>query len=284
MEDRRSSTTTTHTTDATDAPTYRSAFRGWDTRAWIRAKPRRSAPFERGLLFFSPDAVAELRGHQTEVQSEATAELCVRHLQAHLAMTVVLELGPVNDACMVIRDSEYSPWFPAQLRHDALRVYADEAGHAEMTDDMATLVERATGIAPPTTPPAFVRTVKTLVAAAEPEHRDLVRFVAGVVSETLISVTLTRVPLDDRVQLAVRQLLADHAADERRHAALFRDAFACVWPRLTPDVRQAALRLVPELVLAFLEPEHAELAAAAAEPTLRLFREAGTPVPMTVSA
>lgn len=110
------------------------------------------------------------------------------------------------------------------------------------------------------------------------------RFLGGVVSETLITVTLTRVPLDDRVQLAVRQPLADHADDERRHAALFRDAFSYVWPRLAPDVRRAAALLVPQMVFAFLQLEYAELAAAAAEPTLRLFRDAGTPVPMTVSA
>jgi hypothetical protein len=273
--------------DGTDAPPcpgapaeerrYRSAFRSWDTRSWIRTKPHRTAPFERGLLFFSPDGDGSR-------DSDDVAERCIRRLQAHLAMTVRLELGPVNDACLVLRDSPYARWLPRQLRDDALRLYADEAGHAEMTNEMASDVERATGIAPPTATPPFVRCVADLVAAADPDRRDLVRFLGGVVSETLVTVTLTRVPLDDRVQLAVRQLLADHADDERRHAALFRDAFSYVWPRLAPDVRHAGALLVPQLVLAFLELEHAELAAAAAEPILRLFHEAGTPVPMTVSA
>jgi len=266
---------------------YRSAFRSWDTRAWIRTKPHRTAvPFERGLLFFSPDALPSAPpggdGPSDDNQQDVE-ERCIRHLQSHLAMTVPLELGPVNDACLALRDSAYSGWLPRQLRDDALRLYADEAGHAEMTNEMAAAVERATGIAPPTTTPPFVRCVADLVAAAGADQRDLVRFLGGVVSETLITATLTRVPLDDRVQIAVRQLLADHADDERRHAALFRDAFSYVWPRLAPDVRRAAALLIPRMVFAFLQLEHAELAAAAAEPTLRLFREAGTPVPMTVS-
>jgi hypothetical protein len=243
---------------------YRSAFRSWDTRAWIRAKPHRTAAFTRGLTFFTPDVVPIFTAPTARTPDETVVdELCVRHLQWHLAMTVGLELGPVNDAVAVIRDPDRAAWFARELRHDALRLYADEAGHAEMANGMADAVERATGIAAPTAPAPFARLVADAVAAAPEPVRDVVRLLAAFVSETLITTTLTLVPYDDRVQTAVRQLLADHADDERRHAVFFRDVFAATWPRLDPETRRVTGTLVPGLVHAFLAPDRDELAAAA---------------------
>ncbi|HEX7167193.1 MAG TPA: diiron oxygenase [Acidimicrobiales bacterium] len=244
---------------------YRSAFRSWDTTSWVRAKPHRTAPFDASLCFFTPDAVPLLALPEARwLRPEAREELSIRHLQWYLAMTVPLELGPVNDACTVIRDSAHSVAFPRGLRHDALRLYADEGGHAEMMSGMCDDVEVATGIAPPASPPQFVRRISELVRDADPAHRDLVRFAGGLVSETLISITLARVPLDDRVQLAVRQLLADHADDERRHGAFFRDAVSRLWPLVDADARRAVGVLIPAMLRAFLEPDRDELVATAA--------------------
>lgn len=251
--------------EAPDPVRYRSAFRSWDTKSWIRSKPHRAALFDARLAFFAPSAVPLLAIPEARrLPIDVRDDLCVRHLQWHLAMTVPLELGPVNDACIVIRDSEHTRTFPRELRHDVLRLYADEAGHAEMMSAMCDAVEDATGVAAPSGQPQFVRRVGELVAAAEPSRRDLVRFVAGLVSETLITVALTAIPLDDRVQRPVRELLADHAEDERRHAALFRDAVVRLWPALPLDARRAVGVLVPDMLLAFLEPDRAELAATAA--------------------
>lgn len=243
-------------------PGYRSAFRSWDSRAWVRAKPRRTAPFAPGRLLFTPEVVPLVGTRELPV--DVTEELCARHLQWHLAMTVRLETGPVNDAVTVIRDSPWASLFSRELRHDALRLYTDEAGHAEMTNYMAYDVERATGIGAPETPPPFVRRVRTAVDTAPDELRDLVRLLAAFVSETLITATLTRVPYDDRVQLAVRELVADHAEDERRHAVFFRDVMVRVWPRLDEQTRRDVGLLVPDLIGAFLEPDEDELVAAAA--------------------
>lgn len=239
---------------------YRSAFRSWDTRSWVRAKPRRTAPFRPGLAFFTPDVVPILAAGRTP-DATAVEELCVRHLQWHLAMTVGLELGPVNDAVAVIRDR--AAWFPRELRSDALRLYADEAGHAEMANAMAEAVERSTGIAPPEAPAPFARAVADAVAGAPEPLRDVVRLLAAFASETLITTTLTLVPYDDRVQAAVRELLADHAEDERRHAVFFRDVFAATWPRLDADARRVAGTLLPGMIHAFLAPDRAELVATA---------------------
>ncbi|HWL35485.1 MAG TPA: diiron oxygenase [Frankiaceae bacterium] len=247
--------------DSDEVP-YRSAFRLWDTRAWVRSKDHQSTAFDGGRAFFSPDVVPLLAVPESAALSpNAVQDVCARHLQWHLAMTEALEIGPVNDAVLVIREHAA---FPKELRRDALRLYTDEAGHAEMCAAMADAVERATGIAAPETVPPFVRLVAETVAAAPAEIRDAVRLLAAFVSETLISATLTRVPYDDRVQDGVRRLVADHAEDERRHAVLFRDVFARYWPSLDPGVRRAAGVLVPGLVHAFLAPDTDDLVAAAA--------------------
>lgn len=241
---------------------YRSAFRSWDTRAWVRSKPHQPTDFDDGRAFFTPEVVPLLALPEAAgLSRDAVDDLCARHLQWHLAMTVSLELGPVNDAVLVIREQ---PAFPKELRHDALRLYADEAGHAEMSAAMADAVERSTGIGAPATTAPFVRRARAAVAEAPEETRDAVRLIAAFVSETLISMTLTRVPYDDRVQHGIRRLISDHADDERRHAVLFRDVFARLWPGLDPDVRRSAGVLIPDLVHAFLAPDPAELAAAAA--------------------
>ncbi|HEX8003242.1 MAG TPA: diiron oxygenase [Mycobacteriales bacterium] len=242
---------------------YRTPFRSWDTRGWVRTKPHQSTEFDSGRAFFTPEVVPLLAlPAAAGLSRDAVDEVCARYLQWHLAMTVDLELGPVNDGVLVIREAR--DVFPNDLRTDALRLYTDEAGHAEMCQTMADAVQRGTGVAPPAGPPAFVRAVRAAVDAAPDETRDAVRLVAAFVSETLISATLTRVPYDDRVQVGVRQLVADHAEDERRHAVLFRDVFARYWPTLDPDVRRAVGVLVPGLVTAFLAPDDTELAAAAA--------------------
>ena len=244
-------------------PPYRTPFRSWDTRGWVRAKPHQSTEFADGRSFFTPDVVPLLAlPAASGLSRDAVDDLCARHLQWHLAMTVDLELGPVNDAVFVIRDT--GRVFPRELRTDALRLYTDEAGHAEMCATMADAVERATGVGAPAEPPPFVKAVRAAVAGADEEVRDAVRLIAAFVSETLISATLTRVPYDERVQTGVRQLVADHADDERRHAVLFRDVFARYWPSLDPDMRRAVGVLIPDLVHTFLAPDDTELANAAA--------------------
>jgi hypothetical protein len=81
-----------------------------------------------------------------------------------------------------------------------------------------------------------------------------------IVSETLISAILSDIPQDERVLTAVRELVADHAEDEGRHHAFFSSFFGCVWPQLTRVQRRLLGPLLPELVLAFLEPDFAALA------------------------
>ena len=81
-----------------------------------------------------------------------------------------------------------------------------------------------------------------------------------IISETLITGTLTKLPGDETVQQVVRGIAADHASDEGRHHAYFRNVFEYVWPRLPRVTRLKVGLLLPDMILAFLQPDSRALA------------------------
>jgi hypothetical protein len=103
--------------------------------------------------------------------------------------------------------------------------------------------------------PAFLRTLEDLVSREQPEHRPLIKLFFVIISETLITGSLVRLPKDDSVQKAVRDVANDHATDEGRHHAYFRKIFEYVWPRLPREMRRKIGILLPDMILAFLQPD-----------------------------
>ena len=81
-----------------------------------------------------------------------------------------------------------------------------------------------------------------------------------IVSETLISSILSGIPSDPRVVTAVRELVADHAQDEGVHHAYFSRLLEFTWPRLNKAHKAIIGPLLPEMVLAFLEPDFVAIA------------------------
>ena len=235
---------------------YRSAFGRWNERSWVRSKPHRLAPFEPQLEFFSA-TVAPLFSHP-EVQaagSEVRTSLLVLHLHDWLEFTEWLELGPVNRACELLRRKHFLQWLPAEMRADALKIYTDEAGHAEMSHALGEAVASATGVASLRLRPAFLDTFDRMVRSAEPEYEPLLTVLFATVSETLITGSLKQLPEDETVQRAVRDLAKDHEIDEGLHHAFFRNVFMSVWPRLPLEMRHLLGPLLPRMILAFLEPD-----------------------------
>jgi hypothetical protein len=284
---------------------YRSSFERWDEQSWVRAKPRRGAPFDPGLSYFSPDQCV-LLGHPEVARAPVREEILVHALYLYLEFTVRLETGPVNEVCAALRSPGFLSWLPSRMKEDALRIYTDEAGHAEMTDALRSAVRAATGVRPVRHEPWFLRELVRLGA----DRRPMVKLFSVIVSETLITDTLTRLPRDERVQRAVREVAADHAADEVRHHAYFRQLFEYLWPRLPDSERHVLGLLLPEIISAFLTPDVPALtgvlarypehfaeparvvaeaaagqpAARSARPTLAMLRQAGVLDPPDVAA
>lgn len=245
--------------------TYRSRFTHWDTQAWVRSKPRRGTEFGADRHYFSPDLCPPLAHPAVHAQpAEVLERLLVHHLYLYLEFTVRLETGPVNDACLLLREPTFLPWLPAGMRDDALRIYTDEAGHAEMSHTLMAAVRARTGVDPVPHEPRFLRELDRVYTSTDLDPL-LLRLFFVVVSETLITASLSRLPRDERVQVPVRELAADHAADEGRHYAYFRQLFEYLWPRLPAAERREIGTLLPRMMLAYLEPDEHAVAAVLAD-------------------
>jgi hypothetical protein len=141
------------------------------------------------------------------------------------------------------------------MKDDALKIYVDEGGHAEMSHVLMIEVEKTTKVGRLKIQPVFLKTLDDLVGREEPEYHSMIKLFFVIISETLITGTLVKLPKDETVQTAVRELASDHATDEGRHHAYFREVFEYVWPRLPREMRRKLGLLLPDMIMAFLEPD-----------------------------
>lgn len=239
---------------------YESHFLKWDELSYIRKKPRRATPFDRNLYFY-PEGLATLFAHPKvkKAPEHVRRKLLVLHLYNYLEFTVRLELGPVNEINKLLCHEEFLPWLPSQMRADAFKIYVDEGAHAEMSHVLMMAVQESTKVERLRLTPAFLRTLDGLVSGEQPEYRPLIKLFFVIISETLITGSLVKLPKDESVQRAVRDLANDHATDEGRHHAYFRKVFEYVWPRLPREMRRKVGVLLPDMILAFLQPDKSAL-------------------------
>jgi hypothetical protein len=108
--------------------------------------------------------------------------------------------------------------------------------------------------------PNFFRKLQGFQHDLGRDEQRLVMIFFTIVSETLISAILSGIPADERVVAAVRELVADHAQDEGRHHAYFSRLLEFTWPRLNRAQRAVVGPLLPEMILAFLEPDFVAIA------------------------
>jgi P-aminobenzoate N-oxygenase AurF len=150
---------------------------------------------------------------------------------------------------------------PETMVEDAYKIYTDEAWHAQFSDDLQRQVAVKTGIGPSVfEEPNFFRKLNAFQRDLGPDEQRLVMIFFTIISETLISAILSGIPSDPRVVMAVRELVADHAQDEGRHHAYFSRLLEFTWPRLNKAQRALIGPLLPEMVLAFLEPDFVAIA------------------------
>ncbi len=233
---------------------YRSPMRSWDEKAWVRAGSRQTYPFEPDLDFFPRSLVPILATSEAQALSEdQVQEILVLWLYNYLHFTVVLEVGPVNEVCQRISSAAFMDWLPNRLKEDALKIYTDEGGHAQMSKELSRSVQEFTALRPVTGHPQFLTDLDRLKRNRLPFQSEFVTLLFVMVSETLITGSLNAIPGDTSVQRAVRDVAKDHAADESRHHSFFTQLLKIIWPRLNPVLRQEAVLLLPGLLRAFLD-------------------------------
>lgn len=211
------------------------------------------APLEPDRAYF-PEYAASLFDHQAVKQApvEVRHDLLVLQLYYYLWFTVRLELGPVNEVCRLLSTMELLPWLPPPMRADAFKIYTEELEHAYMSCDMVLRVQEATGLSPILNEPAFLLRLEEITRREDPDFATWIKLFFVIVSETLITNQLSKIPRDKNLQPAVCQLVREHAQDEARHHAFFRKVFELLWPELLPETCRRIGLLLPEIILAFL--------------------------------
>ncbi|WP_445337073.1 diiron oxygenase [Clavibacter sp. CFBP 8614] len=245
-------------------PDYRSAFSSWDARASVRSAPRRVLRPDAGLALF-PEELVPVAAHPLvrALGPEVLVGMQTRQLYRYLHFTAKLEHLVVNHVALGIANGDVRVPIPEQMRFDALKIYCDEAYHAYFSVDLIRQAEQLTGIAPPKADeePFFLVRLRGLQALHEPRLAGLIELAFTIVSETLISSTLTDVGRGVRVDPAVTDAVHDHALDEGRHHAYFAAYLEHLWGSLDPGQREFVAQLFPRLIDVFLDPDRPSVAA-----------------------
>jgi len=237
---------------------YSSVIADWDGKSSVRSKPRRH-PHQDGLQenYFSV-ILTPTSTHPLVVDRgpEDVRTLLARRLYSYMNFTTILEQEIVNPVVLRLSRDAYGLTLPDAARFDAHKIYCDEAYHAVLSVDIVRQVCAGSGVLPGrTSEPQFARAIREAKASARPELAGLIEFSATVVSETLISGSLTQIPSDETVALFIREAIADHAADERTHHAYFTKVFEIAWPQLDSNTRRLIGPLFADFILAFLAPD-----------------------------
>jgi hypothetical protein len=244
---------------------YRSPFRAWHTRAAVRTKPRRQIEDgePRAHVYFPPELVPVSQHPLVQALGADTVNrVLIGNLHTYLEFTSELEHGAVNPVVSMISRRRSGFDLPETMIEDAYKIYTDEAWHAQHSDDLGRQVAMATGVGPSVfEEPNFFRKLNGFQHGLGADEQRLVMIFFTIVSETLISAILSGIPSDERVVAAVREVVADHDQDERRHSAYFSRLLEFAWPRLDKEQRALIGPLLPQMILAFLEPDFVAIAA-----------------------
>ncbi|MGW0635017.1 diiron oxygenase [Nocardia salmonicida] len=249
--------------DSDEGGDYRSPFDSWSERSTVRSAPRRILDSGDTKQVFSADLVPLARHDLVrELPAEVMNRILAQHLYRYLTFTITLEQTVVNPIALGIAHATLGVRVPARMAFDAYRIYCDEAYHAVFSADLIQQVHSYTGIEPRSVAaPYFVTRLRQIQATVSPELRPVVELLFVVCSETLISATLANVPEDPLVHAAVRDSIRDHAQDEGRHHVYFAAFLRQLWHQLDPGTRRDLGPMVPELIMAFLQPDLREAEA-----------------------
>lgn len=234
----------------------------WHRAATVRTTPQRCwEPDSRGSrrLFFST-AQVPAAGHpllRDRMDQSRWEELHIQHFYRFMVFTIRLEHHVVNPAVLAIAHGDVPLPVRQEDAHGAHRIYVDEGYHALEAVELMADVRHGTGVVPVTGRGAAIdrRLEELLADLPDGRTRALARQLFVVVSETMISATLSDVPHDDEVVDTVRAVIADHAVDEARHHRFFATYLPWLWERLAATDRDMLAPLLPRFMTEFIAPD-----------------------------
>jgi para-aminobenzoate N-oxygenase AurF len=251
-------------TPAFTAPAeYASRFADWFESAAVRSRPPLDASSGADLLCFPTELAPVLRHPDVQMLApQIKRQLLMQHLFSYLTFTDRLEDEVVNRSARRIAIGAMELRVPVPMRLDAYKIYCDEGYHSLFSADlMAQLAARSGFIFDGGEGHPAMTFFHARRAALDRTIRPWFELFFAIVSETLISSSLLRIPRAPDVLPAVRQLVADHAADEWRHHAFFAHVCKIAWAGLPDQVQRTIGPQLPECIFRFLAPDTPALLA-----------------------
>jgi P-aminobenzoate N-oxygenase AurF len=219
--------------------------------------PDLQVPLVDELHYFSPSLTPLLSSAELvlRITPEQKVAFEVQQLYSYLDFTVRLETEPVNEVAQLLSRPAFIPWIHPSRRTDALSVYRDEGKHAQWSKRLIDSVHAKTGVEPLDVDPAFLGELNHLIDSEPGSFGEFVKLFFVCVSETLITGSLNKLPRDEEVQGAVRNLARAHAKDEGQHHKYFKSLFQQLWPTMPYQTRVRIGTLLPAMLRAFLLPD-----------------------------
>lgn len=236
---------------------YRSRFHDWNTRSAVRSKSLPEFAGANAMWFFTPELVPLTNHPLLSARGDnAVHQVVTRHLLGHLNFTDTLENEVVAPVAYMIGRRQFDFTLPPAMLVDARKIAVDEMHHALYAAGFVEEICSLSGVEPlPPRRPSFLLELDAIKSSHEARLAPYLMLFFAIISETLITSTLTQVPNDARVVAGVRAILRDHAEDEARHHVYFADVLTACWPKLTAAQRAVLGPLLPRFISMFLAPD-----------------------------
>lgn len=237
---------------------YVSCFNDWHNNASISVKrDEYSLEYSKNNFFFPPELVPSAF-HEIGLErgDSFIREILIHHLYAYLDFTEVLEHSVVNRVCYQIARGEIGINLPYGAKLDAYRICVDESFHAFRSAEIKQQIQRATGVSPIKLKNlAFLEDFDELQENTDNNIRNLLKIFFVIITETAITGNLSKIPKNNQVVKAVRDLVSDHAQDEKKHSMYFESLLKLIWEQLSLDIRVRIGVVLPRLIFIFLKPD-----------------------------
>jgi hypothetical protein len=228
----------------------------WGMRSSVRTRPWPDLIQLGSGSLFPPELVPVASHHLLDEAGGLRDKIIGRHLYRYMHFTAKLEHLVVNRVALALAHDETGFRMPERIRMEAFKLYCDEAYHAVIAAEIAFSVARDMELTADWQElPYFMKRLEKIKSEAGAELAPLLNLLFVICSETLISGTLGRAAESPDLDGVVRQALQDHAHDERRHHAYFREVLRHLWSQLSQRSRAEAGVWVPALIDTFLCPD-----------------------------
>lgn len=233
---------------------YRSFASDWEYQATVRTRPRRVLEEDDKLIYPLCRQPLVLSAGFVEHCPQWRDFVLVQTFYKFINDVVIFETEIVDKTARNIAKNRFSIPFPAACRYDAMTVVVDEDYHALVALDFMQQTLEQTGITPLQLPAAIELSRAIPIAQAQaPTHlQDAVELICVAIAENTVTHDVAAFAKDDSVKQSVRGLMADHLADEGRHAIFWASLVRHYWQTASDEDRHGIAQVLPVFLQHYL--------------------------------